>query len=122
MLPDLPPGKGQQDQQQQIKIIGREDPQGTADQEIISCIQHAGIAFLVGEQDGGDQVAAQHKEKRDKSPHVNGEGELQCSYPIGIMIEKDKEDGAEAEPVQLGPVSDDRVFLFVWVRIQNLLV
>jgi hypothetical protein len=120
MIPDLPSGKGQQDQQQEVKVISGEDPQRTADQEVISCSQHAGFAFLIGEQDGRDQVAAQYKEKRDKGSHVNGEGELQRSDPVGIMIEKDKEDCAEAEPVQLRPVSYDRIFLFVRVRIQNL--
>lgn len=122
MIPDLPSGKGQHGQQQEIKIISREDAQRTADQEIISRVQHAGFAFLIGEQDGRNEITAQHKEKRDKSPHVDGEGELQRSDPVGIVIEKDKEDGTETEPVQLRPVTYNRVFLFAWVGSQILWV
>lgn len=87
VITDVPSGIWQQQEQQQVKIIGREDAEGAAGKEIQRYIPPAWIPVLLREQDGSDQVTAQYEKERDEGPHVDCKRDLQCSDPIGVMIE-----------------------------------
>jgi hypothetical protein len=76
MITDIPSGVGQEQEQHQVKIVGREDPEGTAGEEIQGYIPTAGIPVFFREQDGGDKVTAQYKKERDEGPHVDGKRDL----------------------------------------------
>src|SRR6202522_2302331 len=82
MVTDVPSGIGQEQEQQQVKIISREDPERSAGEEIQGYIPAAGVLAFFSEQDGRDQVTAQHKEERNESSHVDRKGDLQCPDPI----------------------------------------
>ena len=106
MCANLPSSDWEQQEQQQIKIIGGEDAQGTADEKVVGRSTAGAVFVLVAEQDGGYEIAAEDKEKRDEGAHFHGEGQLEPAQPGRVMIKEYTENGEEAETIQLWSIGN----------------
>ena len=108
MLADLPAAEGEQQEKEQVKVVGGEDAKGAADEKVIGGLAQRQFFVFIAKEDGGDQIAAEDEKKADEGTHFHGEGKLQLAEPAGVVVEEDPEYCEEAEAVQLGSIGYTR--------------
>ena len=75
MFVDVPTADGEEeDEEQQVKIVGGEDAEGAADEKIVGGYAYGKAFAFVLKKDAGNEIAAQDEEKSDEGAH---EGKLE---------------------------------------------